>query len=103
MKYKVDKNNDLTLKQFKRFILPSLFFIILVILAEVIIPLTGIKTYLLPTPSKIAVSIMDSPLNLLKHCGVTLLESILGFGLAIVLGMCFAIIFIHSRLVEKMV
>ncbi|MBY0219886.1 ABC transporter permease [Paenibacillus illinoisensis] len=77
---------------------PVVFAIAFLILWELIVRLFDIPLYLLPSPTGI-LSVMDS--SLWSHMLVTLLEALAGFVLANVLGLITAVIFVHSKPIEK--
>lgn len=61
----------------------------------------GIKPYLLPAPSLVLVELFSTPGWYAAHTGYTLLETALGFGLAVVLGVAMSIAIVYSRFVEQ--
>lgn len=92
------------LVQWSKGILPSLFVLIVFIGGwEMLLRLVDIKAYLLPKPSDIALVINERWSNLLTSITTTVLESVLGFAISIVLGVGVAILFALSKTVEKSV
>lgn len=80
---------------------PLGFFVGGCLLWEVTVRLLKVPAYILPTPLMIFSVIVDDPLSLIRHAGVTALEAGLGFVLASVLAFALAVIFAHSKLIEK--
>ena len=73
--------------------------IILLALWEGAVRWAGVPDYILPPPSSIAISliqVVESPL-LYQNAATTLIETICGFGLAIVLGIVFAVLITESE------
>lgn len=58
---------------------------------------------ILPAPSAIVVAFMETPLLFLRHLGFTLLMTLIGFGLSVVLGVALAVGIVYSRLLERTV
>ena len=61
----------------------------------------GVKPILLPPPSKIALEIASAPMFYLRQSGDTLLTTVSGFVLAVILGCGLAIGIVYSRLLER--
>lgn len=70
----------------------------LIILWEVVVRLFNIPLYLLPAPSAVA---QEINVELWTHTLVTLFESITGFIIANILGFLTAVIFVHSKPIER--
>jgi NitT/TauT family transport system permease protein len=68
---------------------------------EVACRLFGIANYLLPPPSAIFSEIWSAPGWYLAECGYTLLTTMAGFGLALLLGVIAAIGITYSKLIEN--
>ncbi|HZG77774.1 MAG TPA: ABC transporter permease [Paenibacillus sp.] len=83
---------------FKNALYPLGFAAAFVVLWELAVRWFEIPVYLLPAPSSV-VSSMDA--NLGSHMIVTLLEALVGFLIANVLGLLTAVIFVHSKPIEK--
>lgn len=77
---------------------PILFALGIFIIWEVVVQLFSIPTYLLPAPSTVMQEIDGS---LMSHMLVTLYEALVGFILANILGFATAVIFVHSKPIEK--
>ena len=60
-----------------------------------------IPSFLLPAPSAIGASIAVHWLALLRHSGVTLGETLAGFGLGLAIGIPLAVAIVASRLMER--
>lgn len=106
--------NDLTLSQaplnrtrrWKRLqtVLPSLaFFLVFLAIWQYALPALGVRSYHIPSPGAIVAAIAKEPLVFLYHTGITALESLSGFIIAIVVGVAFAILFVHCRAAEHTV
>ncbi|MBN2980858.1 ABC transporter permease [Cohnella algarum] len=77
---------------------PVVYALGLLILWEAAVLIFDLPLYLLPAPSDV-VQVIGA--DLLSNMGVTMFEALLGFLLANVLGFVTAVIFVHSRPVEK--
>ncbi len=60
-----------------------------------------IKPFLLPSPIAVVAELADSPAWYAAHAGQTLLQTFLGFALAVVLGVLMAVGIVYSRWVEQ--
>ncbi|MDP9841781.1 ABC transporter permease [Streptosporangium lutulentum] len=63
----------------------------------------GIKPFILPAPPDIVRSFADMPGYLMSQAWATLVETVAGFGLAVVIGLLSAILLTASRTVERAV
>lgn len=63
--------------------------------------LGDVPVFLLPAPSAIWVSIVDNLPALLRHSWVTLLETLAGFGLSVIIGIPLAVLIVYSRIFER--
>ncbi|MPZ51869.1 MAG: ABC transporter permease subunit [Acidimicrobiia bacterium] len=61
----------------------------------------GIPQYIVPAPQDVANSLVDSWGTLMEHSLVTLLEALLGFALAVVIGIPLAILIVFSPRFER--
>ncbi|CAM4299421.1 NitT/TauT family transport system permease protein [Paenibacillus endophyticus] len=77
---------------------PVAFAIGFLVIWELAVRLFDIPIYLLPSPTDIA-AVIDS--SLWSHMFVTLMEALTGFVLANILGLITAVIFVHSKPIEK--
>ncbi|WP_020388894.1 ABC transporter permease [Kribbella catacumbae] len=62
----------------------------------------SIDSYLLPDPGDVLVTFLDQPGYLLKETGVSLVETLEGFLLAIVVGVPVALLIVRSVIVERL-
>jgi len=77
---------------FSKYLPALLFFIFLIVAWEEVVNILKINSQILPSPSAIFAAYSDHVLSLMPHIGQTMLETIIGLGLAIVLGVSFAIV-----------
>ncbi|MET9272490.1 ABC transporter permease [Kribbella sp. NPDC003557] len=63
----------------------------------------SIESYLLPSPWDVVVKFFDQPGALLQQTGTSLLETVEGFGLAIVIGIPIALVIVRSVVLERLV
>src|SRR5512147_1151870 len=81
----------------RRWLLPTLLLVGLVgawqVAAStgVLADLLGLKPFLVPSPAEIAESLWQNRSLLAENAWVTLKEMVLGFGCAVVAGLCFAV------------
>ncbi|MDP2925461.1 MAG: ABC transporter permease [Nanoarchaeota archaeon] len=78
-----------------------MFFVGILIVWEVIIFLLHIPEYLLPRPVQIISEITVNFNSLLGHLGITMLEAVFGYIIANIIGFVVAVIFAHSKMVER--
>jgi NitT/TauT family transport system permease protein len=83
------------------YLVPVSFFIALVILWEVLLPFARIPRWLLPIPSDIYVSFIETAFLLPNHVLTTLLEIVAGFGIGSAIGMGLGIAIWYSKLMSK--
>ena len=79
--------------------------VILLLVWEGLVRWLGVAEYVLPAPSSIAVSlwgILGSPL-LYQNAATTFLEAICGFGIAVVLGVVFAVLISESETCARII
>lgn len=60
-----------------------------------------VQRWLLPAPSVVAVELLDAHGLLWKHALITLQEILLGFGVAFIVGVSFAVAIAYSRTLER--
>ena len=60
-----------------------------------------VKEFLVPKPTVVGAMMFDDPLWMLEHTWHTLFETIIGFVLAVVLGIALAIMIVSSRFLEE--
>jgi len=71
----------------RRVILPVVVFVVLLIVWEAAVPLFSIQQIVLPPPSGVAVTLVDTAGPILFHARQTLMTTLIGFGAAVVLGL----------------
>ena len=71
----------------RRVILPVVVFVGLLIVWEAAVPLFSIQQIVLPPPSGVAVTLVDTAGPILFHARQTLMTTLIGFGAAVVLGL----------------
>jgi NitT/TauT family transport system permease protein len=76
----------------------ALFFLALVVLWQLVVPLLGVPSYLLPTPWAIVQEFGVRGGLLLAHALPTLYETILGFALGVLVGVGSGLGIVYSRL-----
>lgn len=84
-----------------RWLWPTLLLIALGGVWEVAVRINDTPRWMLPPPSAIAVAFRDDWRLLLEHTRVTLVEVLVGFGLALVAGIYTGVAIDSSRLVER--
>jgi NitT/TauT family transport system permease protein len=72
-----------------------------VALWEVAVDALGVKPFLLPAPSLVALAIAKEPLFYLQQMGHTLFETFVGFAAAVLVGMGLAVGIVYSRVLER--
>lgn len=80
---------------------PILFFVGILATWEIFVLILAIPEYLLPKPTKIISEIILNFNSLLRHTIITMIEVIFGFLIGNVLGFLGAVIFAHSKTMEK--
>jgi NitT/TauT family transport system permease protein len=70
---------------------------------EGLVRVFGIRSYLLPTPSAVAVETVNSFPILLKHTWITLFESLSGFAIAAIVGIALAVLLVYVPLLRGVV
>ena len=84
-------------------ILPILFIVGLLLIWEMIIELGAIEKYIMPAPSDIIMALFKDFRAMIPHIITTLYESIIGFGIAVILAVILAIIMDLMPMVKKAV
>jgi NitT/TauT family transport system permease protein len=74
-----------------------LFFLCLIILWQILVPLLRIPDYLLPTPLGIVEEFREKGGLILAHSLPTLFETVAGFLIGVVVGVCAALGIVYSR------
>ena len=86
--------------QFVRYGLPILTLVVSVVAWEVVVRSLSLPKFLLPAPSAVYTETLSRVHELPLHTWVTLYETLLGFGLAAVIGVVLAILIAYSRLLQ---
>ena len=84
-----------------RWLLPAALILVAFGIWEVAVRLFSIARWLLPPPSSIGAELLESRSLLLRHTLVTLEEVVLGFALALMIGIALAAAIAYSRIVER--
>lgn len=79
------------MKQYNKYILPAVTFILVIGAWELAVRLLGIASYVMPAPSAIASALISDAANLWMHSAVTLQEAVFGLLIAAVLAVFIAI------------
>ncbi len=74
-----------------------------VALWELVVQLRDIPAYLLPAPSHVATEIVANWARLMRQLGFTAFASVVGFVIALVLGIGLGALFTSSRMIERIV
>lgn len=80
---------------------PTLFFTGILLVWEILVLAFKIPEYLLPKPTSIISEIIINFSSLLTHTGITMFEAIIGYIIANIIGFSVAVIFAHSKTIEK--
>lgn len=75
--------------------------IVLIVLWDIFVRVTQIREFLLPAPAKVVQQFLAQPGYLLAETGNTMLTTLYGFALAVVLGVGLAIGIVYSRFLDK--
>lgn len=67
---------------------------------EIAVWVLQIPQFLLPAPSVVLAELLRAPTLYLMHSLATLRVTLTGFGIAVVLGVLFAVLIVHSRIME---
>lgn len=62
----------------------------------------NIRSFLLPAPPEVLASFTRLRLYLIEHAGITLIETLLGFGLAVAAGLVIGVVIASSSVLERM-
>ena len=84
-----------------RWLLPAALILVAFGIWEVAVRLFSIARWLLPPPSSIGAELLESRSLLLRHTLVTLEEVVLGFALALMIGIALAAAIAYSKIVER--
>ncbi len=89
------------MRMFSKFVLPVVILLTVLGIWEAAVYFFNIKRIILPTPSKILVTLFVERGQLLKHTLVTLQEMLLGFALAVSIGIPLAVLMSEFPVLEK--
>jgi len=84
-------------------IAPLIFLILFITVWELTVRIFKIPQYLIPSPSMVGITILKNFTSLLFDSAVTLFEAVLGFLLGTIFAFIIAMVFVHSRIIEKSV
>lgn len=82
---------------------PITAFLLLLVVWEIGVRLTGVTEIILPTPSTIAVTLVDQAVPLLGQSWITLQEVLIGLALSIVVGIPLAVLITSFKIFERAV
>jgi NitT/TauT family transport system permease protein len=80
---------------------PALVLLALLVLWEVAVVVLRVPRVLMPAPTAVVAQFGESPGWLLMQAGNTALETLLGFGLSLVIGIPLAVAIVYSRFLEN--
>ena len=75
----------------------------LFVIWEIAVRALGVKPIILPPPSTVWLEFWSDPVWYLRHGWYTLLVTVAGFGLAVVVGVLLAVLIVESKVMEKTV
>jgi len=85
----------------KESITPISFFVGILLIWEIVVSVTNYPEYLLPKPTRIINQLITNFDSLLLHTGITMSEAVIGFIIANTLAFLAAVVFAHSKTIEK--
>lgn len=85
----------------KRFLLPAVGIVAILAYWELHIRLFGVPSYLMPAPSVIAMTLVEEWPTLQRNVGTTVIEAVGGFALGNTVAILLAILFVHSKSMER--
>jgi NitT/TauT family transport system permease protein len=80
---------------------PAAFMVAMVALWWLVTAMGWVKPYLIPSPGSVVLEFQKDAGLLAKHSSITLLETVIGFVVASVVGLVFAVAIVYSRGVER--
>ncbi len=86
-----------------RWILPAASFVVALLIWELVSDSGWVAAYILPAPSAIATELYQSRELILSHTYITTIEIVLGFALAVVLGIGLAMLLVYVPIIEPVV
>ncbi|PIR50080.1 ABC transporter permease, partial [Candidatus Peregrinibacteria bacterium CG10_big_fil_rev_8_21_14_0_10_54_7] len=84
-----------------RYVAPALFLVGGLAVWQLVVTLLSVPEYLLPGPSAIGATLYSEWRSLVGHLTMTMVEALLGYCIAGVLGYAVAVVFAHSPLIER--
>ena len=81
----------------RRLLTPLITFVTLIALWELLIQLTGVKRFILPSPFAVAEALWRHRVSLAEHGATTLMEIVLGIAIGVTLGALTALLFMASK------
>lgn len=81
--------------------LPAILGVVFIVLWQLMVDITEIQPYLLPGPIAVIKALYDERALLLSHTLVTLYEALIGFGIAMVLGVAFGLLMGYFEIVRR--
>jgi NitT/TauT family transport system permease protein len=84
-----------------RSLYPIVTLVVVAILWQIVVSVFHIPSYLLPAPTSIVHSGVKNWSSLVSNGSVTVVETLIGFGLSIVIGVPLAILIVYSRAFEQ--
>ncbi|MCW2286961.1 NitT/TauT family transport system permease protein [Leucobacter luti] len=75
-------------------IAPVLTLVVVILLWEIGVRASGVPRFLLPAPSAVAQSMVENWDLLMRHAGVTLAETLIGFVLSVIVGIVLAVVMV---------
>lgn len=88
-------------EQFSRYWPPLAFGVAVILLWWLATSLEWVPAYLIPSPSSTWEAFAKAPAYFAEHTWVTLLETLIGFAVAVVVGELVAIVMVYSKPVER--
>jgi NitT/TauT family transport system permease protein len=85
----------------KEFGIPILFFIGGFLFWEGLVMVLKLPAFLLPKPSEVIIEIVRQFNFFLKYLAITMFEALSGYFIAIILSFTLAVIFVHSKIIER--
>ena len=83
-------------------LLPMLTLVALVVIWQAWVEINDTPRYLLPSPTDVFAATQENWSRLLFHGKVTLVETLLGFGLSVAVGVPLAVAIVYSKWIENM-
>ncbi|MGO2533332.1 ABC transporter permease [Arthrobacter rhombi] len=80
---------------------PAVFVVGLALVWWLVTAQKWVEPYILPSPQATVSALTDNAAYLTQHTGITTLETVLGFIIAVVLGELVAVLMVYSRSMEK--